>query len=109
MLIAFINNEINRKKLGSKMPHLISIETASNRLLFDLDDVTYMAYSGSTLKIRHINEPGLPTYQLDNLSQDQFDDILDDVRGILSYEPIGNMSADGAISIFLLKILKRLW
>ena len=88
------------------MSSLIDIKTSTNRLLFDLRDVTFMEYHKNKLIIHHINEPAISAYQVD-LSQEQFDDLIDNVSEILLYLPPGNMTPDGALTFFFASHIKN--
>lgn len=82
------------------MSSLIDIKTSTNRLLFDLHDVTFMVYHQNRLIIHHINVSTTPAYQIDDLSQGQFDDVLDYMNETLLYKPPGSMAPSGAVTLY---------
>ena len=82
------------------MSSIIDIKTSTNRLLFDLHDVTFMVYHKNRLIIHHINGSATPAYQIDDLSQGQFDDVVDYMNETLLYKPPGSMAPDGAVTLY---------
>src|SRR5579883_2662294 len=90
------------------MSSLIDIKTSTNRLLFDLRDVTFMVYHENSLIIHHINEPAISAYRVDNLSEEKLYDLVDNMKEILLYNPPPALEPDRRIMLFFASHIKNI-